>query len=667
MIDKTLIKQRVIRLRAQMHHLGLDALIVNRGDEYLSEYLPPNKERLSFISGFTGSAGLVVILKETEIVNIKNELVAIEKDDGFISLQNAAAIFVDGRYTLQAKNQVPNDLYDVFLSSKVSVNEWLSTILPEGAIVGIDSKCVSYDRFISLKSDLSIGKISVISTSNNMVDEIWHDNIKAEISQVEIFEDKYNGCPSLEKRKQIAKTLRDKGVDATLISKSESVNWLLNVRGRDIPNLPVVNSFVVLYSSERIEWYVDSRKIPSNMLSDLQHHIGNIDYYPEEKLSDLPRRLGKDKSQIYIDSKNTNAWIVNNLKEAGVELVFGPDLCEMPKACKNKIEIEGMRKCHRRDAVAMCRFLAWLDHLTEPLFIKEKDSENQKSKEQLSAKGSEKDFTSLYAQPNSPALELLKNYDEASLSNQLLKFRKEQEGFIEPSFDTISALGPNASLIHYNHLNLGSPRVLGQDSLYLVDSGGHYYDGTTDITRTVMVGPNVTNEMKERFTQVLKGLIAMHRIRFPKNTYGVTLDVLARAPLWRVGLNYEHGTGHGVGHCLNVHEGPQAISQHGGSAPLMEGMVTSIEPGFYKDEEYGIRLENLTVVEQARANLSSGNMYYFVPITFVPFDTRLIKKELMTENEKIWLNEYHFKVREIVKDHLSDFEISWLLKATAAI
>lgn len=646
MIDVAIIKQRLFRLRELMEHQGLDALIVNRGDEHLSEYLPPFKERLAFISGFIGSAGTVVILRNHDLSELGKKQLVIEKEDHLVTVKNSAAIFVDGRYTLQARNQVGADLFDVFQYNKVSLLEWIQTVLDEG-VVGIDPKCISYHSFSKLKTDLQNLNISLVNTATNLIDELWTDKGNEEIASVEIFEDKYNGCPSLEKRRQIAKILREKQIDATLISKSESVNWLLNVRGRDIPNLPVVNSFLVLYSSEQVEWYIDPRKVPNSLLSSLQHHIGKIDYYSEDKLAELPRRLGKQGSVLYVDPATTNAWFIKLLEENNVQLVFGDDLCDMPKACKNPIEIAGMKKCHIRDAVAMCRFLAWLDHLTEPLFSQDKHAD-------LDAK-------------HLPALEFIRTHNEATLSEQLLKFRSEQEGFIEPSFDTISALGPNASIIHYNHVNLGNPRPLGLDGMYLVDSGGQYFDGTTDITRTIMVGPNVNNEMKERFTLVLKGVIAMHRIRFPKNTYGVMLDVLARAPLWQVGLNYEHGTGHGVGHCLNVHEGPQAISQRGGQVPLVEGMVTSIEPGYYKDNEYGIRLENLTVIEQARNQNSGANMCAFVPITFVPFDTRLIKKELLTENEKNWLNEYHFKVRELVKEHLSDFEISWLLRATSAI
>src|SRR5574344_1586234 len=501
MMEQSVITSRLQKIRVLMQQNDLDALIINRCDEHLSEYLAPNAERLAYITGFTGSFGIAVIITNPNLVtNISNNLLFDQETNQNISLKNSAAIFVDGRYTLQVRNQTDPNSFDCFHIMKVKLENWITTILSNNSIVGIDPKCVSYKLFSSLKDNLLKSNIKLVPTPFNLVDHIWTDKPKEQISPI----------------------LRDKQIDATIISKSESVNWLLNVRGRDVPNLPVINSFAVVYSSEHIEWYVDLTKIPSTELSAFQHHFGNVDYYSEDNLEDLTKRLGKNQCTIYVDPNSTNAWLIDNLTLAGAQIKFGPDLCDMPKACKNPIEIQGMKKCHLRDAVAMCRFLAWLDHMTEPFFT-EAENEN-----------------------HSANYELAKSYNEASISEQLYKFRQEQESFIETSFDTISALGPNASIIHYNHKNLGIPRPLGIDPMYLVDSGGQYLDGTTDITRTILVGPGLTNEMKERFTLVLKGVIAMHRIRFPKNTFGISLDVLARAPLWQAGLNFDHGTGHGV-------------------------------------------------------------------------------------------------------------------------
>lgn len=633
---------RVDRLRKMMRHLNLDALIITRTDEHLSEYLSPDRERLAYITGFTGSAGTAVILENEHLVDRLKDHSVKNSANREIFLKNSAAIFVDGRYTIQAKIQTSPTMFDVFHFTTVKLEDWLITVLGSNARIGIDPKCISYNRFTSIKSALAPYQLELISTETNLIDDIWNDKPKYEPSPALIFEDHYNGNPSIEKRHLIAQILKEKNIDVTIISSSESVNWLLNIRGRDIPNLPVVKCFAAVYSCEEIEWFVDLRKIPENRISDFQHHFGNITYMEEDKLEDLINRLAKHKYSVYIDETSTNAWIIEKLKKSGIPLTFGPDLCEYPKACKNPTELKGMKRCHHKDAVAMCRFLSWLDHLTENLINASSELKPQ-------------------------ALEIIKAQNEATLSKQLLKFREEQDGFIETSFDTISALGPNAAIIHYNHVNLNKPRALGQDPLYLVDSGGQYNEGTTDITRTVLVGPGLTDEMKERFTLVLKGMIALHQVRFPKGTFGGALDVLARAPLWQKGLNYDHGTGHGVGHCLNVHEGPQAISYRYGQTPLAPGMVTSVEPGYYKENEYGIRCENLCVVETVHDTQNQAEMLAFLPITYVPFDIRLIKKELLTDDERTWLNNYHLKVREIVREHLSDLEINWLLKATAAI
>lgn len=635
---------RFIGLRNIMTTEGLDAVIISRGDEHLSDYIPLEAERLSYISGFTGSAGTAAILRDSEKITSRNTLTVTDDENNEVTLQNSAALFVDGRYTLQARVQTDNNYWDSFHFKKMTISTWLGAVLKPRSRVGIDPKCVSYKQSSELRKNLQKYNIELVFTQGNIIDKlkVGCKETKHETQVAYIYEDKYNGCPSMEKRKLIARQLRELHVDATILTKSESVNWLLNVRGHDVPCLPVVNSFAVVYASEHIEWFVEPNKIKATELSNFQHHFGNIDYYPESGLEDLTKRLGQNGDIVYIDPDSTNAWLIDNLTQNGAKLVFGTDLCELPKACKNQTELTGMKKCHQRDAVAMCRFLAWLDHLTEPFFATE-TAENQYNS----------------------ALELAKSHNEQTLSEQLYKFRAEQDGFLENSFDTISALGPNASYIHYNHKNLGNPRALGFDPLYLVDSGGQYIDGTTDITRTILVGPGVTEEIKTRFTLVLKGMIALHRLCFPLGTYASSIDVVARTPLWQYGLNYDHGTGHGVGHCLNVHEGPQAISPNGARIAIQPGMVTSVEPGYYKDGEYGIRCENLSVAEIIRKN-NQKEMLSLTPITFVPFDLRLINKALLTENERKWINDYHFKVREVVKEHLSDFEISWLLKATAA-
>ncbi len=652
-MDNFMFNTKLSKLRSIMSSEGLDALIVNREDEHLSEYLPKSSERLSYISEFTGSAGTAVILQNENKITNQSRILTHNDIGEEVALQNSAALFVDGRYTTQANIQVSHSEWDTFHFQHFKVITWLKKILTPKSKVGIDAKCISHKQFKELKNSLAESKIELVITSYNLIDALKQNEIALkekddspeEINCAYIYEDKYNGCPSIEKRKMIAQKLQELSVDLTIICKSESSNWLLNVRGNDVPNLPIVNGFLVVYASEHVEWYVDPRKIKPADLSNFQHHFGKIDYYPEENFWELLKRLGQSNSKIYLDPNETNAWIIENLIQYGASLTYGEDLCELPKAIKNPIEVAGMKKCHLRDSVAMCKFLAWLDNITEPLFIPKEELESNPNYNLL--------------------IEQIKLHNEQTISDQLFKFRAEQEHFVENSFDTISALGPNASVIHYNHKNLGNPRALGTDSIYLVDSGGQYLDGTTDITRTIAVGPNITEEIKTRFTLVLKGLIALHRVHFPKGINGGNLDVLARSPLWQQGLNFDHGTGHGVGHFLNVHEGPQSISPRNHSTPLQPGMITSIEPGYYKENEYGIRCENLSVVETVHKN-NSVTMLNLAPITFVPFDLRLINKDMLTDNERTWLNDYHFKIREIVKDHLNDSEINWLLKATVA-
>ncbi len=630
---------RLDRLRQQLRRADLAALIISHDDEHLSERLPPGRERLAFISGFTGSAGAAVVLADEYAIGKLRDKTA-ETDDGPAALAAPAALFTDGRYTAQARIQTDPKLFDVFHSGRVKISAWLAAVLGPGSNVGVDARCVSYSAFRKTAAELKSRGLNLTPTAANLVDEIWTDRPDPGRLPARIFDDRRNGNPSIEKRTMIARLLKERGADVTVIAGSESVNWLLNVRGRDVPGLPVVNSFAAVYSCEEVEWYVDLRKIPEEKISDFQHHFGHVTYMEESSLKDLFARLAKNKYTVYIDDRSTNAWIISSLIDAGVPVIFGPDLCELPKARKNPAELRGMKRCHHRDAVAVCRFLAWFDHLTEGLI-----SGDIKPK----------------------AEEIVRSHNEATLSEQLFRFRSEQDGFIENSFDTISALGPDAAIIHYNHATLNRPRGLGRDPLYLVDSGGQYDDGTTDITRTVLAGPGLTEDMKTTFTLVLKGMIALHRVKFPRGTFGGALDSLARAPLWQHGLNYDHGTGHGVGHCLNVHEGPQSISWRAGQTPLEEGMVTSIEPGCYVENEYGVRCENLCVVENVQDSQIHADMLAFIPLTYVPFDIRLIRKDLLTDGERNWINDYHLKVREIVREHLSDMEINWLLKATAAI
>jgi len=593
-----LIAPRLAALRAYMADQEIDAIVIPHDDEHLGEYIPPEAERLRWISGFTGSAGVAVILSAK------------------------AALFVDGRYTVQARLQTSEKLFEILHLVEQPHMEWLLGVLQRKQKVAIDPRLHSFSWYHKSKRLLAQKEIELVTLEQNPIDRLWQDRPQPGKAQIMLYPVEISGQSSLDKREAIAAKLRQQGLDAVLLSQSESTNWLLNIRGRDIPHFPVALCFAVLYSNVSMDFFIDIDKIDSTAFN---QHVGNdVSVYPLSKLGEVLRRIGEDKLKVLADDASTNAWIQLTLQKFGATLVEGQDPCMLPKACKNSSELQGMVLAHQKDAVAMCRFLAWLDRQVE------KHAEA----------------------------------DEASLAEQLARFREEQDNYIEPSFSTISALGPNAAMCHYNHTQ-STPREFGQDGIYLVDSGGHYLEGTTDITRTIKVG-EVSDEMKRQFTRVLQGHIALDRVRFPKGTAGIQLDVLARLPLWQAGCNYDHGTGHGVGHFLSVHEGPQRISSKGSLIPLEPGMVVSNEPGYYKEGEFGIRCENLLMVVPSEEP-SEMPMYRFQRLTLVPFDTRLLDKSLLSDSEIVWINSYHAEVREMVMPHLSDHEMGWMLQATAPL
>ena len=598
MTTHELIAPRIAALRAYMASHALDALIIPHDDEHLGEYLPAEAERLAWATGFTGSAGVAILLAEQ------------------------AALFVDGRYTLQARQQAPGELFQFLHLIEQPPVEWLLGQLDRRQKVGADPRLHSLSWFRNTSATLAQKEITLVALEQNPIDLHWQDRPTPSKAEVLLYDEKYCGQSSLSKREAIASKLRQQGLDAALLSQSESINWLLNIRGRDIPCFPVALCFAVIYSNVSVDFFVDTDKLNCNGFN---QHVGNdVSVYPLEKLGDVLKRIGEDRLKVLADADTTNAWSQLLLQQHGATLTQGQDPCMLPKASKNATELEGMRVAHQKDAVAMCRFLAWLDRQVE--------------------KGLDG--------------------DEGTLADQLLRFREEQDNFVEPSFASISALGPNAAMCHYHHTN-GTPRAFGQDGMYLIDSGGQYLEGTTDITRTVKVG-EVSDEMRQQFTRVLQGHIAIDRVRFPKGTSGIQLDILARMPLWQAGFNYDHGTGHGVGHFLSVHEGPQRIASKGSLVALEPGMVVSIEPGYYREGAFGIRCENLLVVEPSDEP-SEIPMYRFRRLTLVPFDVRLLDKSLLSDNEIAWINSYHAEVREAVMSHLSDHEMGWLLQATAAI
>jgi Xaa-Pro aminopeptidase len=587
------ISDRLDNIRREMTKNNIDAYIVPRADEYLGEYVPPQNERLEWVSGFSGSAGMAIILKES------------------------AGIFVDGRYTIQVRQQVPaTDFEYHHLIEEPPVN-WLTENLNDNSRVGIDSRMHTFSWYQATKKSLAKKDIELVELGQNPVDLHWQDRPVPEKKQAMLLAQSYTGEHSETKRKRVAADISNAGADVALISQLDSIAWLLNIRGLDVPRLPVLLGFATLEINGDMTLYTDPGQLPN----DFSEHVGGgVTVKDASSLAQSLSDLGTAGKIVLADPTMANAWCQIRCREAGAQLLAGTDPVLIPKAQKNATELGGIRNCHVRDGSAVSRYLAWID--------------------QEVACGN--------------------LYDEAVLADKLESFRRELSDIHDLSFDTISAAGANGALCHYNHNN-GTPAMLEMNNLYLVDSGGQYSDGTTDITRTVIIG-EPSDEHKHMFTLVLKGHIALATAVFPKGTSGVQLDALARQFLWKEGLDYDHGTGHGVGAFLSVHEGPQRISKSGPQQELLPGMVISNEPGYYQEDCFGIRCENLVIVVERE-----DGMLAFETITFAPFDTRLVDTSIMSREEVDWLNQYHERVKSKLVPQLNGTDADWLDQATRAV
>ena len=588
------IAERLDAVREQMRRRGLDALIVPRADEYLGEYIPESNERLRWISGFTGSAGVVVVLAD------------------------AAAIFVDGRYTVQVRQQVPAQLFDFLHLVDEPHARWLGKRLGDGRRVGYDPRMHTLTWQKKTADTLARSGVELAALDENLIDLCWRDRPQPKRHPAILLEMRYTGKSSADKRREIGAAIAGQGADAALVFAADSVAWLLNIRGSDVPHLPLVLGYALLHADGRLAFFTDPLKIPAGF----EAHTGKgVEVLPESEADASFRALAGRR--VLADPDTANAWCQLRLAAHGAELVAGADPVLLPKACKNAAEIAGMRAAHLRDAVAEIRFLAWLD-------------------------------AEVAAQ---------RLHDEATLCERLHAFRAADPLFKDLSFDTISAAGGNAAMCHYRHSDT-DPGRLAMNGIYLVDSGAQYLDGTTDITRTIAIG-DVGAEIRRMATLVLKGHIALDQARFPKGTTGTQLDVLARQFLWREGFDYDHGTGHGVGSFLSVHEGPQRIGKACSTAELSPGMVVSNEPGYYKADCYGIRHENLLLVKELGQQPGADRaMYGFEALTLVPFDRALLDPALMTGEEIAWLNAYHRRVRETIAPLLDGSDRAWLENAT---
>jgi Xaa-Pro aminopeptidase len=581
-------------LRAALKSRGLDGFIIPRADEHLGEYVPESAERLAFISGFTGSAGLAVVLAER------------------------AAIWSDGRYTLQLEMQTDGALWERLNISETLPEAWLKDHAA-GLAIGYDPWLVSADflnRFTGAK---------MVAVARNPVDEIWAGRPATPMAPAVPHEVVFSGEDSAAKRTKIAKILADAGQDAAILSDPASLAWLFNIRGSDVEFTPMALGFAILAADATAKIFMAAEKMPGATRA----HLGNQVSVLER--TELPASLAVLAGKtVRYDPASMPVWFKTSLEAAGAKISEGADPIALPRACKNLVEQAGTRAAHLRDGVAMVRFLAWL----------------------------------AVAAPTGGETEI-------SAAEALLAQRTRGEYFKGESFPAISGAGAHGAIIHYR-VTAESNRAIKPDEVYLIDSGAQYLDGTTDITRTIWTGPGPASaDIKEHVTRVLAGHIALAMAVFPEGVAGAHLDAFARNALWQAGLDYDHGTGHGVGSYLSVHEGPAGISRAARPVPLKAGMILSNEPGFYLPGAYGIRLENLILVQTADFGAQIRKFLRFETLTLAPFDRALIAPEVLSRESLDWLNAYHTSVYNAIAPFLQGQEderaLAWLRAATAAL
>ncbi len=592
-------RARLEALRQNLAPCGLDGFIVPRADEHQGESVAARAERLAWLTGFTGSAGLAVVLGRR------------------------AALFVDGRYTLQVRTEVgTSGDYEFRHLVQDPLADWLIAALPAGGRIGYDPWLHTPNWVDRLKPTLARAKITLVPVTENPVDRLWTDQPPPPLAAVVPHALCYTGRDSADKRATLARDLKRAGIGAVILTLPDSIAWLLNIRGADVPRVPVPLCFAILFDCGRVDLFIDPRK-PVPGLD--QHLGGEITIRPPAALPAALQALGQERRRVQVDPASAAAWLFDRLAAAGAEIERAADPCVLPKACKTPAELEGARAAHRRDGVALVRFLHWLA---------------------MTAPGG--------------------NVTELDAVARLYDYRCQGALFRDLSFDTISAAGAHGAVVHYRATPSSNGR-LDSGTLYLVDSGGQYLDGTTDVTRTIAIGPP-SPEMRDRFTRVLKGHIALATVRFPAGTNGSQLDTLARQPLWEVGLDYDHGTGHGVGSYLGVHEGPQRISKFPSRVALQAGMILSNEPGCYVPGRFGIRIENLQAVRVAAGPVGDGQeTLVFETLTLVPIDRALVNSALLTHAEVNWLDRYHRNVYETLGPLLDSEPAAWLEAATQPI
>lgn len=596
--DPARIIGRTTCLRDELTLRNLDGFIVPRSDEHMNEYVPSSAERLNWISGFSGSAGLAIVMAER------------------------AALFVDGRYTLQAAQQTDTAIFEIVHLIEQPAPKWIETNAAKGERIGFDPMLHSVSAQARLEKACVKAGAELVPCPENPLDRVWPDRPAPPLGQVSIRRPEYSGQGAADKLADLAQGLRDAGAGAVILTLTDSIAWAFNIRGSDLPHTPVVIAFAIIHAEARPVLFISGEKLNSEVTA----YLGDLaDIAAPDQLMPHLDRLGQAATIVRLDAARCAYAIEQRLSQAGATIQHADDPCIAPKARKNQTEINGARQAHLIDGAALVRFLAWLDKTA-----------------------------------------CLDGLSEISAVKQLEAFRRDTGKLRDISFDTISGAGPHGAIVHYR-VSEDSDRELADGELFLVDSGGQYDHGTTDVTRTVPIGTPPPEAIRH-FTLVLKGHIALARARFPKGTSGVQLDVLARNALWQSGLDFDHGTGHGVGSYLSVHEGPQSISK-AGRAALEPGMILSNEPGYYQEGQYGIRIENLMLVHAAET-ITGGDrqMLGFETLTLAPIALELIDVALLDKAERRWLNDYHAMVREKISPLLPDDATrQWLDAATRAI
>ncbi len=587
---------RLSAFRDELARRKLTGFVIPRADQQQNEYVPPSEERLAWLTGFTGSAGLAMVLTQT------------------------AAVFVDGRYTLQAAKQVDHKAWDIEPLADPPPETWLTKHLVAGDRVGFDPWLHTSAAAERLGAACAKAGAELVAVETNPVDSVWTERPPPPLGPVSVHGPQFSGEAEAEKLSHIRAEIEKLGVDALVLSDSHAVAWTFNIRGADVSHTPLPLSYALVPKDGRPTVFIDHRKL-SNLARD--HLEQSADVREPDAFAPQLTELSQKGASIALDSATAADALSRLIVASGGKPVRGNDPVTLLKAVKNPAEINGTRTAHRRDAVALARFLAWIDREAPSGALTEID-----------------------------AVESLET------------FRRDTGALKDVSFPTIAGTGPNGAIVHYRVTRKTNRRISPGD-LLLIDSGAQYEDGTTDVTRTIAIG-EPTAEMRDRFTRVLRGHIAIARAVFPDGTTGAQIDTLARQFLWQAGIDFEHGTGHGVGSYLSVHEGPARISKLG-TTPLKRGMILSNEPGYYKTDAFGIRIENLELVVGTEIPGAEKLVNAFETLTLAPIDRRLVDLNMLTGEELSWLNDYHDRVRHAVRAHLDEQTKVWLDAATAPL